>query len=95
MVTATAYSSTPDQTDSTPFITASGARVRPGTLAVSPDLLRDGAVRFGDQVRIEGRLYVVEDTMHRRWRRRVDVWMPSRGEARRWGVRRVRMEVLR
>jgi len=29
----------------------------------------------------------VEDTMHRRWRKRVDVWVPSREEALRGGRR--------
>jgi 3D (Asp-Asp-Asp) domain-containing protein len=93
-VTATAYSSTVSQTDSTPFVTASGTRARPGVLAVSRDLLRT-CCPFGTRVRIAGQEYVVEDTMAHYWRRRVDIWKPSREEAIRWGVRQVQMEALR
>ena len=38
-------------------------------------------------MRLDGQLYIVEDTMHRRWWRRVDVWVPSREEALRRGRR--------
>jgi 3D (Asp-Asp-Asp) domain-containing protein len=93
VVTATAYSSTVDQTDSTPFITASGTRVRPGVLAVSRDLLRT-CCPFRTRVGINGQEFVVEDTMARRWRNRVDIWKSSREEALWWGVQTVRMEVL-
>lgn len=91
-VTCTAYSSTPDQTDSTPFITASMQRVQPGIIALSRDLLRrytPGApFDFGDYVEIIGLgVFRVEDTMHRRWRRRLDLWVESRAEAWRWGRR--------
>jgi 3D (Asp-Asp-Asp) domain-containing protein len=78
-VTATAYNSEPAQTDSTPFVTASGTRVRAGTLAVSRDLLE--LLPYGTKI------YVVEDTMHPRWKRRVDFWMPSRAAAWRFGRR--------
>lgn len=48
---ATGYNSEVGQTDSTPFITATGARTRPGIIAVSRDLL--GAdIPYGSLVRI-------------------------------------------
>jgi hypothetical protein len=57
-VTVTGYSSTSDQTDTTPFITASNTRVRTGVIALSRDLLREftpGApFGYGDRVEIEG-----------------------------------------
>jgi 3D (Asp-Asp-Asp) domain-containing protein len=92
-VVVTAYSSTPDQTDSTPFITAAARRPQPGTIALSRDLLRTytpGApFDFGDLVLVAGvGVFRVEDTMNRRWRRRADIWFPSRDKARRWGKRR-------
>lgn len=89
-VTITAYSSTRDQTDSTPFITASNTQVRPGIVALSRDLLREftpGApFSFGDRVEIVGvGTFTVEDTMNSRYTKRVDIWFSSRHAARRWG----------
>ncbi|ADR37729.1 hypothetical protein Ocepr_2281 (plasmid) [Oceanithermus profundus DSM 14977] len=94
-LTLTAYSSTPDQTDSTPFVTASGQRVRDGIVAVSRDLEQQG-LRFGSKVVVTrvtgpgcgpeaqalvGRVLEVQDRMHPRKRQQVDVWRPSREEA--------------
>jgi 3D (Asp-Asp-Asp) domain-containing protein len=98
-VTVTAYSSTTDQTDSTPFVTASNTRVRRGIIALSRDLLREftpGApFGYGDQVELEGQgRFVVEDTMHPRFDKRVDIWFPNRAAARRWGVQRFQLAHL-
>ena len=92
-VTVTAYSSTPGQTDSTPFITASNTRVREGIIAVSRDLLlrfTPGApLHYGDLVELEGvGVFRVEDTMNPRYKKRVDIWFPDFRSARNWGVRR-------
>lgn len=91
VVLATAYSSTIDQTDSTPFITASGTYVRDGIVAANflpfgtmfkiPDL-------FGDKV------FIVEDRMHRRFSHRVDIWFPERQMAREFGVKQIRIEIV-
>jgi 3D (Asp-Asp-Asp) domain-containing protein len=93
-ITCTAYSSTIDQTDSTPFITASLQPVGPGIIALSRDLLRrytpDAPFEFGDFVEVVGvGIFRVEDTMNRRWRRRADIWVHSRSEAMQWGRRQV------
>lgn len=92
VVTITGYSSCPSQTDDSPLITAANTRVRPGVIALSQDLLREfrpGApFAFHDRVEIPGLgQFLVEDTMHRRWRRRADIWFGSRAEAMRWGRR--------
>ena len=105
-VTATAYTSHPSQTDSTPFITATGARTRLGVIAVSRDLLDD--LPYGSRVKLQDlsgggrfnrlfsdRVFVVEDTMHARWRNRIDVWFPDNGTAIRFGVRKLKVTVLR
>jgi 3D (Asp-Asp-Asp) domain-containing protein len=85
-VTITAYSSTEDQCDSTPYITASMHPVRIGTLAVSPDLLEELGLFFGQRVLIPGfGLFEVRDTMNPRWRRRVDIWESNPEAARRFG----------
>jgi len=90
-VTVTAYSSTPDQTDDTPFITASNTRVRDGVVAANflpfntkimiPEL-------FGDKI------FVVEDRMHKRFNNRVDIWFPDRESAEKFGKRTVKIHVF-
>lgn len=81
-VTVTGYSSTPDQTDDTPFITASGKRVRDGIVAAN-------FLRFSTKIKIPelfgDKVFIVEDRMNRRYYDRVDVWFPTRGEALRFG----------
>jgi 3D (Asp-Asp-Asp) domain-containing protein len=93
-VVATGYSSSVWETDSTPFTTAANTRTRHGIVAMSRDLLRrynpDAPFAFGDVVTISGvGDFIVEDSMNDRWRRRVDVWFPSRSAAVSFGRREV------
>lgn len=89
-VVVTAYSSTPDQTDSSPFITASGAFVHDGTLAAN-------FLPFGTKVRLPDysgdKVYTVEDRMNQRYWHRADIWMETREAAKQFGVRRLKMEI--
>ena len=90
-VVVTAYSSTPEQTDETPFITATGTWVREGIVAANflpmgtkiklPDL-------YGDQV------FVVEDRMHPSKHFIVDIWFPDYWQALNFGAKRTYIEVL-
>ena len=94
-VRASAYNSVPEQTDSTPNLTASGAILRPGlrALAVSADLLEMG-LSYGTVVQIEGVPgdWIVLDRVHSRWRRKIDLYMGTDVQAAlEWGVRRVRI----
>lgn len=91
---ATGYSSTHIETDDTPFITASNTRTRTGIVAMSRDLLTrytaDAPFAFGDTIHISGLGdFIVEDSMHGRWTRRIDIWFPSRDEAFDFGIRKV------
>jgi 3D (Asp-Asp-Asp) domain-containing protein len=90
-VIVTAYSSTPDQTDSTPFITASGTNVRDGVVACN-------FLRFGTRVRFPqlygNKVFVVEDRMALRNSHKIDIWFPSKEEAKQFGVKVVKVEVL-
>ena len=91
-VVATGYSSSVIETDDTPFITASNTQTRVGIIALSRDLLKrynaDAPFAFGDIVHISGvGDFIVEDSMNSRWRRRVDVWFPSRPAAFSFGRR--------
>jgi 3D (Asp-Asp-Asp) domain-containing protein len=89
IVTATAYSPTPEECDNTPFITASGRRVRPGIIALSRDIEREFGVRFGDVLYLEGLgYYQFQDRMHRRWKRRVDIFHTTKQEAENFGLLR-------
>ena len=89
--TITAYSSTVDQTDSDPFITASGSWVEDGIVAAN-------FLPFNTKIRIPeyfgDRVFVVKDRMNRRFYNRVDVWFPSRGQAINFGITYTEIEIL-
>jgi len=86
-VTITAYSSTKDQCDSTPHITASMLPVRKGTVAVSRDILKDHGINFGKRVFLPGYgFFEVRDVMNQRWKSRIDIWESDREAARLFGI---------
>jgi 3D (Asp-Asp-Asp) domain-containing protein len=92
-VTATAYTSSPKETDSTPYLAAWNNRLRPGvkSIAVSRDLLKMG-LSNGTKVRISGLrgTYKVLDKMNKRWKRKIDIYMgTNRKRAIHWGKKRV------
>lgn len=91
-VVATAYSSTPDQTDSTPFIAASGKPVYDGMIAAN-------FLRFGTKVRIPKefgeKIFTVDDRMHFRFSDRVDLWYQNRDDALQFGAKRVKIEIVK
>ncbi|MDI6785484.1 MAG: 3D domain-containing protein [bacterium] len=91
-VTATAYTPSIFECDSSPFITASGRKVRDGMIAVSRDLYK--ILPFGSKVRIKNKIYIVEDLMNKRWKKRIDFFMWSKESARTFGKRSVVIEVL-
>ena len=104
VVRATAYNSLAAQTDSTPFITATGTRTRPGVVALSRDMLR--SFPYGTRITIEdlsgrynhllkGRVFIVEDTMAARKTGSLDIWMGSRRDALNFGARQVRITAVR
>lgn len=92
-VTATAYTSSPGETDDSPGVAAWGDTLAPGmrVIAVSRDLLDLGLVQ-GAEVTIDGLdgEYVVLDKMHPRWTQKIDIYMGENVEqARAWGRRAV------
>jgi 3D (Asp-Asp-Asp) domain-containing protein len=92
-VTATAYTSSVGETDSTPNISAWGDRLEPGmrVLAVSRDLLAMG-LAHGTLVQVEGfdKDFIVLDKMNKRWKKKVDIYMGNdKQEALNWGKRKV------
>jgi len=92
-ITITAYSSTPDQTDDSPFITASGVWVYDGIVA-SNFLPFGTKVRFPELFR--DKIFTVDDKMHERFTdTRVDIWFPDRESAKEFGIKETIMEILR
>lgn len=85
MAEVTSYNSEPDQTDDTPFTTASGTTVHEGTAACPYEF------PFGTRIQVEGKDYICEDRMSDRFPDRFDIWMESEQESREWGVRSVRV----
>ena len=89
----TAYTSTVAQTDSTPFHTSTGERVRPGIVALSPNLIRKYGYNstvtieffersLGCNPKILKRTsFITKDTTNARFTNRVDVWLSKYSDA--------------
>lgn len=92
IVTTTAYSSTPDQTDDSPFITANGSYVYDGVVACN-------FLPFGVKVRFPeiygNKVFTVEDRMAKKNNHKIDIWMPSRQAALQFGIKHLAVEILK
>lgn len=90
-IVITAYSSTPDQTDGNPFITANGTHVRDGIIAAN-------FLPFGTKVRFPtlygDKIFVVEDRMNSRYSYHADIWMQTRQEAKNFGAQIAPIEIV-
>lgn len=88
----TAYSSTPDQTDDSPFIAASGKRVYDGMVAAN-------WLPMGTKIKIPSlygeKIFTVDDRMNARYGYgRMDIWMDApRAQVKKFGVKRATVEV--
>ena len=93
--TITAYNSDPAQTDSTPCITANGFNVCEHG---EEDTIAANFLKFGTKVRIPDlygdRIFVVRDRMNKRYSDRVDIWMKEKTDARQFGVKVAKIEVV-
>jgi len=91
-VLVTAYSSTPEETDDTPFVTAAGTGVRDGIVA-------NNLLPFGTKIRMPSlygdKIFVVEDRMNaKKSDYHVDVWYPSKREAINFGSKITSVQIL-
>ena len=88
----TAYSSTPEETDDTPFITASGSTVRDGIVATN-------LLPFGTKIQIPelfgDKVFVVEDRMHERKGNNVYIWMSTKSQALKFGIAYSKIQILK
>ena len=94
-VVITAYSSTQDQTDDTPCLTANGFDLFEHDFE---DIVASNFLPLGTRVRIPAlfgeRVFSVQDRMHPRHHYRVDLWMKTREKAKQFGVKRASIEVV-
>lgn len=86
----TAYTSSINETDDTPFLTASGEMVGPGTLACPSHL------KFGTIVQIENNFYTCSDRMNKRFRNtnHFDIWVESKEIALDWGRKNIDIYIV-
>lgn len=95
-VPITAYSSTVDQTDSTPCITANGFDLCAHN---QEDVIAANFLPFGAKVRIPehfgDRIFTVQDRMNARYHYRADLWMRNRVDAIKWGLKYTKIEVVK
>lgn len=87
----TAYSSSVDETNGNPNITASGARTHWGVVAANH-------LAIGTKIKIPSlfgdKVFTVLDRMHPKNYGKIDVWFPSKSQALQFGVKRAEIVVL-
>ena len=91
----TAYSSTVDQCDSTPCITANGFDLCAHN---QEDVIAANFLPLGTKVRIPeyfgDRIFTVQDRMNARYYYRADIWLKTREAAKNFGLAYTTLEVL-
>ena len=90
----TAYSSTVDQCDSTPCITANGFNLCENN---KQNVIASNYLPFGTKVKFPDydpdTIYTVQDRMNARYYQRADIWMKTRSEAIAFGYQNLKMEI--
>ena len=93
-IPVTAYSSTVDQCDSTPCITANGFNLCKNN---KQNVIATNFLPFGTKVRFPDydpdTIYTVQDRMNARYYYRADIWMKTRQEAKLFGLKNLKMEI--
>ena len=91
IVEASGYSSTPDQTDANPFITANGTYVHDGIIAAN-------FLPFGTLIKIPSlygnKIFSVQDRMNKRYQQTIDIWFPDRDAANGFARKVVKIEIV-
>lgn len=93
--TLTAYNSEVDQCDDSPCITANGFDVCEHGIE---DTIAANFLKFGTKVRIPDlfgdKVFVVRDRMNKRYPNRIDIWMLEKQDAKQFGVKLAKIEIL-
>ena len=83
ILTVTGYSSSYDETDDTPWLTAYNTLVRDGIAA-------SNILPFGTKLRIPSlfgdKIFIIEDKMHPRYGEHLDIWFPTKWQAKEFGI---------
>ncbi len=91
LVTVTGYSSTVEETDDTPFITASGSLVEDGIVAAN-------FLPFDTRVRIPeiygNKIFTVKDRMNKVYYYNIDIWFAETQKAKEFGVKQTYIEIV-
>ena len=93
--TVTAYTSEAAQTDSSPCITANGFNLCEHGVE---DSIATNFLPFGTKIRMPeifgDRVFIVRDRMNARYTNRFDVWMINKADAKKFGVKIAKIEIL-
>jgi 3D (Asp-Asp-Asp) domain-containing protein len=83
ILTVTGYSSSYDETDNDPFITAYNTLVRDGIAA-------SNILPFGTKIKIPqlfgDKIFIIEDKMNPRFNENLDIWFKTKEEALEFGI---------
>lgn len=92
LLTVTSYQPIQGQTDASPTWTSIGDRTTKFGVAVSQDLLKSGVVKYGDVLYVPGYgLRIVNDTMHKRHVKSIDLLVFTSKEEKRIGTRTLKV----
>ncbi|GIW66166.1 MAG: hypothetical protein KatS3mg095_0064 [Candidatus Parcubacteria bacterium] len=92
-VIITGYSSNYDETDDTPWITASGEWVSFGTVA-------SNFLSLGTKIKVPelfgNQIFIVKDRMNQRYNNKniIDIWFPTKEEAKNFGIKETEIIIL-
>ena len=92
ILTVTGYSSSFDETDSNPWLTAYNTLAKDGIVA-------SNILPFGTKIKIPqlfgDKIFIVEDKMNSRYDEHIDIWFPTKSEALDFGIHyNVLVEIL-
>lgn len=92
----TAFSSTPEETDETPCIAASGYDL---CLHNKENVVACNFLPFGTKIKFPDldpdKIYTVVDRMHERYNSRMDIWKKSKQEAKNFGIKYLTVEIYK
>lgn len=91
----TAYTSEAAQTDDSPCITASGFNLCERGIE---DTVAANFLRFGTKIKIPDlfgdKVFIVRDRMNSRHTDRLDIWMVNKSDAKKFGIKMAKIEIL-
>lgn len=91
--TITCYSSSPDETDNTPFITASGKSV-----FEVKNLAASNFFPLGTKIKIPElygeKIFTIEDRLNPKYNDVIDIWKPTKKLAKQCGVKKAKVIVV-